>query len=353
MTRIDRVVLRRLAGRIGLTLVVLFGLIALAESLNVWRFQHLSTVGGPLLGVLAIVTEAARWTLGTLPVSLLIGAILGLLDLQVRRELTIIKASGISIWRVLRAPLIATVLVALVAALVVDTGIVLVSRALSISPQAANAGQALWLQQEGEGEHYVVFARHPHPDGRRLEDVTIFLTGAPERARVLAPLIELRPGAWHVPEGIMLAPEAAPRPVVDMRLATRTTAGDMGIALSSPSALTLFELWQAREAGITDPKQRHAVETRLARLLTLPLVLTGSLLLAFAFTGGYHRTNKYGRAVLYGIVVGLVVYVVTEMASVAGTAGIVAPLFAAVAPALVAMVIGTTVLLYREDGRVG
>jgi lipopolysaccharide export system permease protein len=55
--------------------------------------------------------------------------------------------------------------------------------------------------------------------------------------------------------------------------------------------------------------------------------------------------------VLYGIVLGFVVYVVTEMAGRAGDAGVIQPVVAVFGPALVAIVAGATVLLNREDGR--
>jgi lipopolysaccharide export system permease protein len=353
MTRVDLVILRRLSSRIGVTVVVLFGLIILAESLNVWRFQHLSRVGGPMLGLLAIVTEAGRWALGTLPVTLLIGAIIGLLDLQARRELTVIKASGLSIWRTLRAPLAAVTILGILASLVIDTAVVTVSRMLSINMPQANVSDALWLEQSGgSGENYVIFARHPHPGGVRLEDVMVFLSGAEDRARIHAPLIELRNGAWHIPSGTRYTPEQPPRAFAALDLPTTTTRGDMGVKLRSPVELTVFELWEAMQAGITAPDLRSNVEMRFVRLLSLPLVLMGSLLIAFAFTAGYQRTNKYGSAVLYGIVLGFVVYVVTEMAAMAGAAGIMEPGFAAVGPALLAMAVGATVLLYKEDGRI-
>ena len=57
MTRIDWIILRRLGSRIAITVIVLFGLIALAESLNTWRFYYLSRVGGLPLALLAIVVE--------------------------------------------------------------------------------------------------------------------------------------------------------------------------------------------------------------------------------------------------------------------------------------------------------
>ena len=350
MTRIDWVILRRLGSRIALTITVVFGLIILAESLNTWRFQHLSSVGGPLLGLLAMVVAAAQWALSTLPVTLLIGAIIGLLDLQARRELTVIKASGLSVWRLLRLPIVAVVVLGIVASLAADTLIVNMSRALAINmPQASNG---LWLEQSGGGQNYVIYAEHPHPGGTTLEGVIIFLPEGDDGDRIHAAVMELRPGAWHIPAGIQFAPDVPPRHVEDLELPTTTTAADMGVKLRSAVELTVFELGAALADGITDPTLRASVEMRFVRLLAQPLVLVGSLLVAFAFTTGYRRTNKYGAAVLYGIVLGFVVYVITEMAAMAGAAGVLGPTFAAVAPAIVAMVIGTTVLLFREDGRI-
>lgn len=352
MTRIDWIILRRLGSRIAGTIIVLFGIIALAESLNTWRFQHLSTIGGPLLGLLAIVVESARWALGTLPVTLLIGAIIGILDLQARRELTVIKATGVSIWRILRAPAIAVVIASIVASLGADTAIVSLSRMLALNmPQVRSSDRVLWLQQRGADQDYVLVARHPHPGGTVLEDVTIYLDRDLGGGRIRADAMELRAGEWVVTAGTRFRPDQPPEPVAGLTLPTSTTAGDMGVKLASPVELTIFELAEAMSKQLTDPDLRNGVEMRFLRLLALPLLLVGSLLIAFAFTAGYRRTNKYGAAVLYGIVLGFVVYVITEMAAMAGAAGVLEPAFAAVAPAFVAIVIGTTVLLFREDGR--
>ena len=115
--------------------------------------------------------------------------------------------------------------------------------------------------------------------------------------------------------------------------------------------MTLTELLGALGARIADPDLRAGALTNLYKLFALPGLLVGSVLMGFAFTSGYRRTNKYGGAVLYGIVLGFVVYVVTELATRSGVAGVLDPAFAAAGPAFVAMVIGLTVLLYREDGK--
>ena len=74
------------------------------ESLDTWRFNHVADNQGLHMAILMVAMSAVRWTIKTLPVTVLMGAILGLVDLKVRHEMTVIKASGISIWRVLRAP---------------------------------------------------------------------------------------------------------------------------------------------------------------------------------------------------------------------------------------------------------
>jgi lipopolysaccharide export system permease protein len=349
MTLIDWIVLRRLGSRIVMTILVMFSIIALAESLDIWRFERYMNMGGLPLALLGISTSAARWSLGVLPVTLLVGAIIGLLDLQARREMTVIKASGLSVWAILRAPIIAVVICSLVASFAVDAFVVLVNRALSL-PQSSASG-ALWLEQTGDGENYVLMSAHPHAGGEVLEDVTIFFTTSETGERIHAKTVELRPGAWLIPEGIRFQPDKAPTRIVNFELPTNTTRGDMGVKMASPADLTLYELIGALGAQVTEPQLRNGVEMRFAELISRPLVLIGSLLIAFAFTAGYRRTNKYGVAVLYGVVLGFVVYVVQEMAGKSGNAGVLDPVFAATGPAFVAIVIGVTVLLHKEDGR--
>jgi lipopolysaccharide export system permease protein len=192
---------------------------------------------------------------------------------------------------------------------------------------------------------------HPYPGGTVLEDVTVFMTNSATGERIHAKTAELVPGAWLIPEGIRFQPDSPPERIVNAELATTTTRGDMAVKLASPDDLTLFEVFAMANRGLGDPQLRNAVEMRLFELLATPLMLVGSLLIAFAFTAGYRRTNKYGVAVLYGVVLGFVVYVIQEMAAMAGGAGVLGPAYAAIGPAFVAMVIGVTVLLHKEDGR--
>lgn len=347
MNRLDLIVLRRVASRVGLTLAVFFGLMALAASLDVGRFQELSAVGGPLLGVAGITISALRTTMATLPVTVLIGTIIGALDLQARREMTIIKSSGVSIWGIVRAPLYAAIALGLFSGLIGQSVVLQADRALNIAQSRADG---LWLEQQGKDGPYLLQAAHTRAYGTELEGVSVYFTGD-SHDRIVAESATLADGAWMLSKAIRYSTDGRVRPAATLNLATETSRGDMRIKLTSAGDLTFMELVNAVGARIADPDLRAGALTSLYGLLILPALLGGAVLMGFAFTSGYRRTNKYGGAVLYGIVLGFVVYVVTELATRSGVAGVLDPAFAAVGPAFVAIVIGLTVLLYREDGR--
>ncbi len=350
MNRIDWIVLRRIAARVVLAIVVFFGLMCLVESLDTWRFTTLNRIGGPLLALTAIVTGAARSVIGTLAVTVLIGTIIGVLDLQARRELTVIKASGVSIWRAMRAPILGAILLGLFAAFVAAPFTIGVTRGLPASA-ARSSADTLRIEQRGADGPYILVSERPRPRGASLDDVSIFFTEGPERARIEAESARLTNGAWELTGAVRYTAERPPEALPSFRIATTTTVGDMQVRLTSARDLTFMELLNVVSQNVADPTLRASAFTSLLRLAALPGLLVGSVLIGFAFTSGYRRTNKYGGAVLYGIVLGFVVYVVTELANRSGFAGVLDPAFAAAGPAFVAIVIGLTVLLYKEDGR--
>jgi lipopolysaccharide export system permease protein len=351
MTRIDLVILRRLMSRTGLMAFLLFGIAALVESLNTWKFEHLSGIGGSLLALVWILASALLWSLNILPVALLVGAIVALLDLEARGELTVIKSTGMSVWRMLRVPLIVTVVGLGAAAIAADTLTVMMMRSLNLTHPGAGDRGELWLEQRWGEDRYVLSAQRPLASGQILEQVTFFLPKSLGGPRIHARHAELRPGAWYLAKGVRFSAESAATDLSDFEIPTESTAGDLSARLASPADLTIFELMRIASLQISEARARSPVMMRLAKLIVLPLALGAALVIAFAFTTGYRPTNKHGRTVLYGIVLGFVVYLVMEMAAIAGSAGILQPAFAAFAPAFVAMILGTTVLLYREDGR--
>jgi lipopolysaccharide export system permease protein len=354
MNRIDRIILARIAARIGLTVTVFFGLILLVESIDSWRYRYLSEVGGLGLALTGMVAAAAEWLLRGLPLLVLVGTVVAVVDLQARRELTVIKASGASIWRVLRAPAIALLLLGFGITFFGESVVTATNRQMEASlpgdSSALAPTQGFWLEQRAGATRYIIEAQHVVASGTELQDVAIFMPDGRTQGRILAPSARLVDGAWLLPTATRYRAGEPAEQLADFRVPTATTPEDLRLKLTSTEDMTFYDLADALAGRITDPLLHRAVLTRFLRLLALPVLLVGALFIAFAFTAGYRKTNAYGRAIVYAILTGFVVFVITEMADRAGSAGALDPTIAACGPALVAIVIGLTVLLYREDG---
>lgn len=352
MTRLDTVILRRILGNIGIVLLIMYGISVLLEALNVGRFNALSAVGGPGLALLAIAGAAARGMLDALPILVLIGAIVGLLNLQSTRELTVIRATGISIWRAMRAPVIAMLLLGAFVAAVVDTGVVTLMRGLSPASQQTRTGNSdpVWFEERQPGQRYFMQAAFVDPGGESLQGVVVFMLETP-RLRIEAETARLEPGRWLLQNAAIFRSNSVPERAATYAVPTSSTRADIRARLSSVNDLTLFELASGLAGQRGDTSERAATQARLYKLIGLPLTLVGSLVIAFAFTSGYRRTNRYGASVLYGILLGFVVYAIAEMANRAAYAGAMQPAVAVLGPSLLAIVAGATVLLNREDGR--
>src|SRR5690242_4436121 len=134
MSRIDWLVLRRVMARIFLTLAIFAALLGLVESLNTTKLRVLSSLGGPMLAAAGIVLSALRDSLGALPVTVLIGTIAGVLDLQARREFMIVQALGTSIWRIVWAPVLLVLVLTAVVSMGGDTLLIMGNRALPGEP---------------------------------------------------------------------------------------------------------------------------------------------------------------------------------------------------------------------------
>jgi lipopolysaccharide export system permease protein len=355
MTRIDQLLTLRVASRIGLVILVFFGIIALVESLDGWRYTYLSKEQGPEFALLAIIAAASRWSIKVLPVTVLLGAIIALLDLQNHRELVVIKASGISIWRIVRGPLIFTILFSLLISLFIDGIVTEMNRGILPVPRLSDTivggpGQ-VWVEQESEAGRFVVNAQKSGRENTRLSNATFFMPPGQNISRIQAEKAELKPGRWELQNATLRSSNKFPVWQATYNVPTTSSLADLELRLTNTDDFSFFELRDALSRGLSDPVAQAAAIMRYLKLLALPAVLVGSLLIAFAFTAGYRRTGSYGYAIVFGIVLGFIVFVITEMADRAGSAGVLDPAFAAWGPAIVAIVIGLTVLLHKEDGR--
>jgi len=355
MNRLDRFLTARVISTVMVVIVIVFGIIALGEATDTGRFRMLSGARGDAIAWLAIVMSAARWTIKALPVIVLLGGIVALLNLQVHSELVVLKVTGLSVWQIMRGPVVGLFFLGILVSALLDAPVTQINRFILPANQvpgfSIKTTTDIWLKQVDDGRTYVVTAARADPDKRGLGNVVVFLGSKFDADRVIAKSARLEDGNWLFSQVRLLRSNQPGEARETYRLKTESTAAELDLRLSAAEDFTLFEIGRLLAVGISDPTLRSAAATRFARLLALPAFLVGTLLIAFAFTAGYRRTQSYGGMVLYGIVLGFVMFVINEMSDRAGSAGILSPELAALGPATVAIVIGVSVLLYKEDGR--
>lgn len=355
MNKIDWLISRRILIHIVAVIAVFFGLIALSESLDTWRFESLTETQGRYAAVMAIVGNAASWSIKVLPVTVLIGSITALVSLQASRELLVIKAGGASIWRIIRGPVLAMLVLSAIVASLVDAQVTILNRGIMPTPYSNSAtignDNQIWLEQTSVKDGFVIQAERILADKATLINPTFFMGPDFDIRRIVAKSAKLTDREWQISEATLFFSNQPSQTRNTLALSTDSLTSDLALKLTSMQDFTFFELATALASEGSDPRVRAAAATRYAKLMSMPVLLVGILLIAFAFTSGYRRSHSYGRAIIYGILMGFLVFVINEMSDRAGSAGVMAPTLAAWGPAILAIFAGITLLLFREDGQ--
>lgn len=350
MNRIDWVIVRRLLGNIGLTLTIMYGLVllivfdlALRGTLPHRGAWHCGIGGGGI---------GCPWLLDTLPLTVLVGAIAGLLNLQSSREMTVIKASGASVWRLMRAPIATALLIGLAISLGVQAAVVTIDRGLTADGGVAQVSAGtFWLDERTAEVHYILEAGYVHPGGELLGTVSVFMLDLP-RVQFAAETAEAdrrrmgdagdrRPAtSRRMPGSTYRLPP--PDHHIAWRHADKAEFGQRHDHLRAGGAGGADERPQAAGRSLHPVRQAARFAGQLVWLPGHCLRIYGRLL---------KDQEVWWDGALWTALVFFVVYVVTEMAGRAGEAGVIQPVIAVLGPAVVAIVAGATVLLNREDGR--
>ncbi len=362
MGRIDWLILRRIFAKIALVFLIFYGLIALVESLDSYRYNIVANSQGEEVALLAIFAAGARWSIKILPITVLIGTIIAILDMQSHRELIIIKASGFSIWRILSAPIITLLIISAAISFAIEAEITKLNRSIFPAYQTTNPtigkDRQIWLVQYANGEKYIFQGYQAASEKYKFRDVTIYFDvnyleneeNGEKYSQIRAKSAILEDKNWLL-EGVeLIAANKAPQMKEKYILPTKSTVSELVLKFSSTDDFTFLELKEALSKGLSDPLAQSEAATRYAKLLAFPFLLVGSLLIAFAFSSKYKRKTSYASAIIGGIVLGFIIFVLNEMADRAGASAILNPLIAGWGPAIIAILVGVTLLLYREDG---
>lgn len=273
------------------------------------------------------------------PLAALLGAIGGLGILANNSELTVMRAAGVSVWRiagaVLKTGLALTILVSLFGEFIAPYSEQYAQnkRSLAIADKIAlKTRLGFWVR---DGNSFVNI-RNVLPGGA-IGDVYIYEFDADHRLRVAthAKGAQFENGAWRLRD---IAQSEFKSDTVESRRIDQAAWGSLispsllNVVVLDIDRLSISDLWRyiGYLAGNKQDSDRY--ELALSLKLLAPFATAVMLLLAVPFVFGTLRSVSIGQRVLAGFMVGLLFHLLNQTFSHMGLAYDMNPLFSAVMP---------------------
>ena len=286
-----------------------------------------------------------------LPMAALIGCLIGLGSLASSSELTVMRAAGVSLRRIVWAVMKPMLLVMLGGILIgeyVAPATEQMAQASRSMAQGSGAAQSskhgIWHRQGREYIHInavqpdgVLFGvtRYEFDDERRLKSSSF------------ARKAHYADSAWQL-EDISVTLFHADRTEVvkkdQERWSVELTPELLGTVVVEPESLPLTGLWQyanyLTEQGLANGRYWLAFWTKLLQ----PLVTAALVLMAISFIFGPLRSVTLGQRIFTGVLVGFVFKIVQDLLGPSSLVFGFAPIVAVLLPAIICAVIGLYLL---------
>ena len=292
----------------------------------------------------------------------LLAATLGCLAQLTRSsELVIVRVSGASIWQILTPALLLGLAVGLlrigafdpIAAAATQRVESMTQRYLNLTdPLVTVSPTGLWLRQATGKDSYVLNARSMVSDKPLFNSVTLldFDAGNHFVQRIDAASAELLDSAWVLKQAVIIQPNKPPRQAAAITVPARLTYDQLLQSFASAGSLSFWQL-----PGFIDVLEASGLPSRahrlkFQRLLAIPLLYVGIILLATCFGLRLPRFGGLPIAIGAGAAAGFLLYFLSSLAATLGVNSSMPLALAAWGPATTTVILGVTLLLYVEDG---
>ena len=320
MTLLDRYIVRSILGSVLLSMVVflilgaLFVFIDQQDDIGVGHYTAVEALWYTLLNL-------PQQAFELLPITVLIGSLLGLGSLARGSELTVIRTTGVSVMRLARAALIAGLLLIGLEVLLGE----FLAPPLQVAAREQKAfakytnisfggGGGAWVR---DGNLILNVARQSGQ--RQFGSMHIFELSSDHRLVALGHAVNAMVGAdkkWLLgdyTESRFTDDSVVAKPPGQRILQSNVTAGFLGIASQNPQQLTSRALWQLIEYSRTNSldasQYLFAFWSRIARTVAIAF----AVLLAIPFVLGPLRSSGAGTRTMMGLLLGICFFLLQRL----------------------------------------
>lgn len=356
--RLSRYVARRVLASVAIVLAAVAFLAILIDAIEFIRRFGGRDGFSTLDGVAMAAMNAPLLVQTILPFAFLFGAMLALLGMSKRLELVVARASGVSVWRFMSAPILLALALGSLSSVVlhpVASRLEQRADAMEASFSSKNAprdAKGRWFRLNGRDGAAIFYARHVGDDPASLVGVTVFGFDAAGRFRekAIASAAEFEAGRWLLHDATVMPADKAPFHAAAHVFQTDLTRDELHRSISGSGPQSIWSLPTHIRTGERLGQKTDPARMEFHLLLGRPLFLAAMVMIAATVSLRLFRQGGTGPLVVAGVAAGFLLYVLTEVMRDLGSNGIVNPVMAAWAPSIIALTFGATALLYQEDG---
>lgn len=294
-----------------------------------------------------------------LPSITLLAVLTVLARLSRQHEITVMRASGVSINRMLIPFLLGGIFIAAIQLILQDT---IVPRTNRIAQNLENHllghhidTQADWDDVWLKSDQQLIHIGQILPDAGILLDVTAFQFDDQGRLqhRLTAKKAHINQGEKVLSEGIIYryGERVTVQPFHRRTWHVSLHAAQLNRTSVEPDFLSLRQIYLLAERTAREGYDDTRLRVLLYGKLTQPITTLAAILLAFPFTLRLPRRGGLIRSLLIGLFLGFLLFVATDLSKALGMGGRLPPSLAAVAPAFFFTGMGGFLLLHLSDPR--
>lgn len=279
-------------------------------------------------------------------------------------EYLILKACGLSVWRVLLPILCAAMVFGVVFTTMFNPFIAYFTSSYQKMEAAHLKGHAsllsvdktgLWIRQiDGSGDESIIHALRISPEERTLHDVTIYYLDENGRfsKRYDATKAVLNDSHWDLDEVRSTNRTGTVSLHPQMRLETNLTFSQIQESMAFPESISFWKLnsfiSMAEESGFSVLKHKY----HLLKLMLMPLFLVAASLLGVAFAISNNRTTSIFRDYFYCLIFGFVLYFVSDVLYALAASGALQVVLAVSIPILLTTFFAIYLLIKKEEAKI-
>ncbi len=321
------------------------------EDVSLWSVYTISLLRAPIF------IEKA------FPFACLFAAMITLTQLNLKMELVVARAAGISASHFLLPISISAALIGILVATVYNPFAIraferseaLTAEIIFKQPLNTNNRQkrGYWIKQQDEkGGSSIINAQIARKNGKLLNNVSIIRFNRDWQIieRLYAKQAIHTTGSWLLNEVTKTDGSGIKTNVGSINLKTGLTEDDLLGITAKPDGISFWKLKETAKRVEKSGTNGKPYMVQFHSLTALPLFLLAMVIVAATVCLRFVRFGQVGRMILGGIFCGFVLYTVTSLVTALGSNGVVPPALAAWAPGFVATLFGMSVLLHQEDG---